>query len=89
MSRTMFAARFKQIAGVAPLSHLAGWRMRLAQRALREADMPMSALAPSLGYASQSAFSNAFKRATGLAPHHYRARERRRLSSETQVSQGP
>jgi AraC-like DNA-binding protein len=81
MSRTTFAARFKQIAGVAPLAYLTDWRMRLAQRALREADTPMSVLAPQLGYASESAFSNAFKRATGLAPRHYRIQERERVSA--------
>ncbi len=65
MSRTTFAVRFKDIAGVAPLSYLADWRMRLAERALREEDTPVAVLARSLGYASESAFSNAFKRVTG------------------------
>ncbi len=34
--------------------------------------MPVSALALSLGYTSESAFSNAFKRMTGIAPKRYR-----------------
>ncbi|WP_412102009.1 helix-turn-helix domain-containing protein [Kitasatospora purpeofusca] len=33
---------------------------------------PLSAIAASLGYGSDSAFSTAFKRATGLSPRHYR-----------------
>jgi AraC-like DNA-binding protein len=47
---------------VAPLAYLAEWRMRLAQRILREEDISVLQLAESLGYASESAFSNAFER---------------------------
>jgi AraC-like DNA-binding protein len=72
MSRTTFALHFKAAAGVAPLTYLTEWRMRLAERALREDDMPVAVLARSLGYTSESAFSNAFKRITGSAPKRYR-----------------
>jgi AraC-like DNA-binding protein len=73
MSRATFALHFKTVAGVAPLTYLTEWRMRLAQRALREENTPVSVLAGSLGYTSESAFSNAFKRVTGTAPTHYRS----------------
>jgi AraC-like DNA-binding protein len=73
MSRTTFAVRFKQAAGVAPLTYLTQWRMRLAERALREQDTPVADLARSLGYTSESAFSNAFKRVMGSAPRRYRS----------------
>lgn len=76
MSRTTFAVRFKEAAGVAPLSYLTAWRMRLAERALREEDVTVADLARSLGYTSESAFSNAFKRTTGAAPNRYRAAAR-------------
>lgn len=72
MSRTTFAVYFKSVAGIAPLAYLTEWRMRLAERALREQNTPVSVLARSLGYASESAFSNAFKRVTGNAPKLYR-----------------
>jgi AraC-like DNA-binding protein len=72
MSRTTFAVRFKEVVGVAPLAYLASWRMRLAERALRDEDIPVTELAHSLGYTSESAFSNAFKRMIGAAPNHYR-----------------
>jgi len=71
MSRTTFALHFKTVAGVAPLTYLTEWRMRLAQRALREENVPVSVLARSLGYESESAFSNAFKRTIGIAPKRY------------------
>ena len=72
MSRTTFAVRFKEAAGVAPLSYLSDWRMRLAERALREEDTPVAVLAQTLGYASESAFSHAFKRITGQSPRAWR-----------------
>ena len=73
MSRTSFALRFKAQAGVAPLTYLQNLRMRLAEQGLREGAMSVSDLAVSLGYASDSAFSNAFKRRTGMAPKRYQS----------------
>jgi AraC-like DNA-binding protein len=72
MSRTTFALRFKTVAGVPPLTYLLNWRMRLAERALREQNISVAALAVSLGYTSESAFSNSFKRNLGMAPRRYR-----------------
>lgn len=74
MSRAAFAAYFKNIAGIAPVAYLTAWRMRLAQHALREESLSISTLANRFGYASDSAFSNAFKRVTGHSPKFYRDR---------------
>ena len=76
MSRTSFAERFRSVAGVPPLTYLNGWRMKLAQRALRDGDARVGALAAELGYSSESAFSNAFKRDVGMSPLRYRSRIR-------------
>jgi AraC-like DNA-binding protein len=73
MSRTSFAFHFRTVAGVAPLTYLTEWRMHLAERALREERTPVASIARSLGYASESAFSNAFKRVKGSSPTAYRA----------------
>ncbi|WP_027791927.1 helix-turn-helix domain-containing protein, partial [Burkholderia cepacia] len=59
-------------AGVAPLTYLGQWRMRVAERRLRDERIPVALLAQSLGYSSESAFSNAFKRMSGHAPTAYR-----------------
>jgi AraC-like DNA-binding protein len=72
MSRTGFAERFRTVSGSPPLSYLTHWRMVLAQRALRDPDVRVKALAADLGYGSESAFSNAFKREVGRSPLHYR-----------------
>jgi AraC-like DNA-binding protein len=50
--------------------------MLLAQRALRNEDVRIGALAAQLGYTSESAFSTAFKRHVGEAPLRYRHRLR-------------
>ena len=72
MSRTTFAFHFRTSAGVPPLTYLAEWRMRLAERTLRETNTQVAVLAQSLGYTSESAFSHAFKRMTGHSPKAYR-----------------
>ena len=76
MSRTTFAERFRTVAGVPPITFLSRWRIVLAQRALRDRDARVGALAAELGYASESAFSTAFKRETGLSPLQYRRQMR-------------
>ena len=73
MSRTTFAERFRTVAGVSPLAYLTDWRMRLAEQALRaEVGRSVALIARSVGYTSESAFTNAFKRATGVSPKAYR-----------------
>jgi AraC-like DNA-binding protein len=72
MSRTAFAVRFRDVAGMAPMAWLTQWRMRIAMRMLVEEAIPIAVLAEQLGYASESAFSTAFKRVAGRAPGVYR-----------------
>jgi AraC-like DNA-binding protein len=72
MSRTSFATHFRLASGVPPLTYLTEWRMRLARRALLEGTKPVSTIAYSLGYTSESAFSHAFKRIIGTAPSRFR-----------------
>lgn len=86
MSRTRFAVRFKSVVGAAPLAYVAEWRMRLAQKRLREDGAAVSELARSFGYASESAFSTAFKRITGSSPRRYRANTSSPARSPTSTS---
>ncbi|WP_369199694.1 cupin domain-containing protein [Streptomyces sp. PU-14G] len=83
MSRTTFAQRFRIMAGVPPLTYLHRWRMLLAQRALRDRDVRIGSLAAELGYASDSAFSTAFRREWGEAPQRYRDRARGESAART------
>ncbi|MFC3944642.1 AraC family transcriptional regulator [Pseudomonas gingeri NCPPB 3146 = LMG 5327] len=78
MSRAGFAAYFRTVAGVAPIAYLTQWRMLLAMQMLRDTRQSLGELADRLGYASESSFSNAFKRVVGQAPRVFRdALERR------------
>jgi len=83
MSRTSFALRFKANAGVAPLAYLQNLRMRLAEQGLREGAMSVAELGESLGYESDSAFSNAFKRRTSMAPRDHSGRSVREDDTST------
>ena len=71
MSRSTFALKFKRTVGASPMDYLTRWRMMLAADRLANSGAPISELAPSLGYESESAFSTAFKRVMGCAPRHY------------------
>ncbi|MGZ0146130.1 AraC family transcriptional regulator [Kribbella sp. WER1] len=82
MSRTAFAERFRAVAGMPPRAYLNRWRMMLAQRALRNGDASVGSLATDLGYASESAFSTAFKREVGESPLRYRVNARAQALSK-------
>jgi AraC-like DNA-binding protein len=73
-SRSKLAERFVQLVGQPPMQYLAGWRMQLATRLLAEHSMKVRAIADAVGYASEAAFSRAFKKHTGLAPQLWRRR---------------
>jgi AraC-like DNA-binding protein len=71
MSRSGFSLRFRELVGIPPLDYLTRWRMYLARDALRKGDASVATLAANLGYSSESAFGNAFKRIMGRAPKRY------------------
>ncbi|MDR7275769.1 AraC-like DNA-binding protein [Catenuloplanes atrovinosus] len=88
MSRTTFAERFRAVAGMPPVAYMSRWRMLHAQRALRDSDIGVGALASHLGYASESAFSTAFKREVGESPLRFRQRVRHRREDVVRSSHG-
>ncbi|HEV2572580.1 MAG TPA: AraC family transcriptional regulator [Beijerinckiaceae bacterium] len=67
-SRSVFADRFQAIVGQPPLRYATDLRMRLAAQWLERDRMSIDKVAERLGYASQAAFSRAFKRSTGQSP---------------------
>lgn len=85
MSRSSFALRFKTLVGMPPLDYLLRWRMRLARSFLRRNDT-VASVASRLGYASESAFGNAFKRVHGRAPKRYWATPREQTSDASQAA---
>jgi AraC-like DNA-binding protein len=71
MSRSSFALKLKKTVGASPMEYLTRWRMLLAGDNLVKSSDPISVIAPSLGYESESAFSTAFKRVMGCSPRQY------------------
>ena len=71
MSRSTFALRFREKAGETPMEYVARWRMLLAGDRLDNSNDSISAIALSLGYESESAFSTAFKRVMGCTPRQH------------------
>jgi AraC-like DNA-binding protein len=71
MSRPIFSLKFKETVGVSPMDYLTRWRMLVAGDRLTNSGDPISVIALSLGYESESAFSTAFKRVMGCSPRQY------------------
>jgi AraC-like DNA-binding protein/mannose-6-phosphate isomerase-like protein (cupin superfamily) len=76
LSRSAFAARFADRVGETPLSYLRRWRMNIASRLLQQTNQTLTAIARRVGYASEAAFSKAFKQELGESPGAYRKRHK-------------
>lgn len=72
LSRSAFAERFAQVMGQPPLSYLTEHRMRLAAWKLTQTRLTLTQIAEQVGYSSEAAFSQAFKRTHGHSPSAYR-----------------
>ena len=68
MSRSAFSDRFAGLVGRPPMDHLRGLRMALAQQMLEDGAADVGLVAAHVGYSSQSAFGQAFRRAFGRSP---------------------
>jgi AraC-like DNA-binding protein len=72
MSRSRFAARFKELVGESPLDYLTGWRMYRARMLLSSSNESLVAIAEQVGYDSEVSFSRAFRRRLGTPPGQWR-----------------
>ncbi|SSW64547.1 AraC family transcriptional regulator [Achromobacter agilis] len=67
MSRSAFAAAFKEATGTTPAAYLTDWRLSLAASMMRTG-RPVKQVAAELGFASASALSKAFRQRVGMSP---------------------
>jgi AraC-like DNA-binding protein len=81
-SRSSFAGKFAAIVGETPAHYVARVRMHQARQWLLRDRARVSEVAQRLGYDSEASFSRAFKRITGSAPSHLRARNAGDLSQD-------
>ena len=75
MSRTRFAALFRETVGVTPIDYLARWRMTVAQNLLRKGK-PIKSVASAAGYESPAALSRAFSKIVGTTPREWQTQSR-------------
>ena len=68
LSRSAFAERFTTLVGTPPMSYLTTWRLDQARSELVRTDQPIASVSARVGYASEAAFSRAFKRHHGMTP---------------------
>jgi AraC family transcriptional activator of mtrCDE len=79
MSRATFARHFSQETGMTFGTFLTRVRMMAAADMLSDTDLPVSAVASSVGYQSVSAFGRVFRAATSASPAVFRRRAGRNL----------
>jgi AraC-like DNA-binding protein len=85
MSRSIFALRFKDRVGASPMEYLTRWRIMLAGDRLVNSSDPVTIIARSVGYESESAFSTAFKRVMGCSPRQYGRRPAPAVSAQEEA----
>jgi len=68
MSRAVFARHFTGAVGVTPMAYLTRLRVQTAHEALIDRRVTVAQAAEIAGYATDAAFSRAFKRVYGLSP---------------------
>src|SRR5580698_3296289 len=71
MSRSAFAARFKELLGETRSEYVTEWRMQKAMQLLERRDKKLPEVARLVGYESDAAFSKAFKRVVGANTGEY------------------
>jgi AraC-like DNA-binding protein len=72
LSRSAFAAKFRELLGEPPLHYLTRLRINNAAMRLRSSDAKLRAIAADVGYESVAAFVKAFRRVMGMTPGDYR-----------------
>ena len=72
MSRSSFANRFAELTQMTPLQYVIFVRLQNARRLLIEAGTSLARIAESVGYQSEAAFSQSFKKQFGIRPGEYR-----------------
>jgi AraC-like DNA-binding protein len=73
LSRSLIAERFTNLVGIPPMQYLAKWRMQIASDLLT-GGATVATVAAEIGYASEAAFSRAFKKMVGVSPSAWRRR---------------
>ncbi|GLY14154.1 AraC family transcriptional regulator [Kineosporia sp. NBRC 101677] len=79
LSRTAFSRRFAAETGRSPMAYLTAQRLTRGARLLCDTPAPLATIASQVGYSSEFAFANAFRREFGVSPGRYRQEHQRVL----------
>ena len=74
LSRTYFAAAFRDATGYSPHRYLTRRRLARARELLEQSDLSLADIALRCGFSSQAHFTEYFRRDTGTTPRAFRAR---------------
>jgi AraC-like DNA-binding protein len=88
MSRSSLADRFLHFVGQPPMQYLARWRMQVASGLLANGGTSLAEIATEVGYASEAAFSRAFKKVVGEPPAAWR-RQRNGAAAGARYPENP
>jgi AraC-like DNA-binding protein len=71
VSRSTFAAKFRNVVGTTPIDYLLQWRMAFAKDQLSRGTSSVNEIAFAIGFQSSSAFTTAFTRVMGCSPRQF------------------
>ncbi|MCB1203941.1 MAG: AraC family transcriptional regulator [Verrucomicrobiae bacterium] len=80
LSERQFTRVFHRLLGESPMRYLIRQRLHAARHELIASDRPAGAIALDLGFYDQSAFTRAFRAATGITPAAYRDRHLKEMN---------
>ena len=72
LAPTYFAARFRELAGVPPMTYVRQLRLKQARHLLEQTDEPVKVVAWNVGYPDVSHFNRVFKQHVRQTPSQYR-----------------
>jgi AraC-like DNA-binding protein len=75
ISRAHLHRKMKEMVGLSPSDFVRTIRLRKACEILRSTDNDVTQVAYSVGFTSQTHFSTAFKKFTGMSPSEYRSKQ--------------
>ena len=73
-SRSVLDDRFRKLLSQPPMRYLTEWRMQIAADLMKGTSAKLHAIAATVGYASEEAFSRAFQRHLGVSPSQWRSK---------------
>lgn len=85
MSRSAFAALFKEKTGDTPLGHLTAWRMYRVKVLLRDTPLSIQEIAVQVGYDTGTSLSRAFAKREGVSPGTWRTRTEPKTLPRTEM----